>query len=201
MFEIFGKGQLTWLRKFFPFSHGIPSHDTLGRLSARLDHARFEQCFREWINELHPLTHGEVIAFDGKRMWGSYDLQDRKSALHMVSAYASEQRLCLGQLATEEKSNEITAIPKLLDTLTLEGATITIDAMGGQKGISKKIVAKRADDLLQVKNHQKGLLAQIAKVFSLTPGTEVHQTQELDHGRVEQRTCTVIEDLTLLDDD
>ncbi|MEM0939350.1 MAG: ISAs1 family transposase [Bacteroidota bacterium] len=95
----------------------------------------------------------------------------------------------------------MTAIPKLLDTLTLEGATITIDAMGGQKNISKKIVAKQADDLLQVKNHQKGFLAQIAKVFSLTLGTEVHQTQELDHGRVEQRTCTVIEELTLLDDD
>ncbi|MEM0941062.1 MAG: ISAs1 family transposase, partial [Bacteroidota bacterium] len=134
-------------------------------------------------------------------MRGSYDLQDRKSAIHMVSAYASEQRLCLGQLATEEKSNEITAIPKLLDTLMLEGATITIDAMDCQKNIAKKIVAKRADDLLQVKNHQKGHLVQIAKVFSLTPGTEVHQTQELDHGRVEQRTCTVIEDLTLLDDD
>ncbi|MEM8940407.1 MAG: ISAs1 family transposase, partial [Bacteroidota bacterium] len=89
----------------------------------------------------------------------------------------------------------------LLDTLMLEGATITIDAMGCQKNIFKKIVAKQADYILQVKNNQKGLLAQIEKVFSLTPGTDVHQTQELDHGRVEQRTCTVVEDLTLLDDD
>jgi len=128
--EEFGKGQLDWLRKFFPFKNGIPSHDTLGRLFQRLNTELFSDCFSQWVSELSESTKGELIAVDGKRLRGSYDKSSNKSALHIVSAYATSQKLCLQQIETENKSNEITAIPKLLEMLAIDGCTISIDAMG-----------------------------------------------------------------------
>ncbi|NJN27953.1 MAG: ISAs1 family transposase [Cyclobacteriaceae bacterium] len=136
--QLFGEERLDWLRKFFPYKKGIPWHGTLGRVFARLDNEQFAAYFIEWIGSLSELTKGEVVAIDGKRIRGSYDKSDGKDAIHMVSAYASEHCLCLGQVATEQKSNEITAIPKLLELINLENSTVTIDAMGCQKVISRK---------------------------------------------------------------
>lgn len=196
----FGEEKIDWLRRFFPYQHGIPWHGTLGRVFARLDSEAFGHYFIEWIDSLRGLTNGEVVAIDGKRMRGSYDKADGKSAIHMVSAYATNSHLCIGQLATAEKSNEITAIPQLLDLLTLEGATVTIDAMGCQKEISRKIMDRKADYILGVKDNQKGLLEQIEKVFNITAAASTHTQHSLGHGRMEQRTCSVISDLQFLDD-
>lgn len=198
--QLFGEEKLEWLRKFFPYENGIPWHGTLGRVFARLDNERFGAYFIEWIESLSKITKGEVIAIDGKRMRGSYDKSDGKSAIHMVSAYASEQCLCLGQMATDQKSNEITAIPKLLDLLTLQDCTITIDAMGCQKDISKQIIDGKADYILAVKENQKGLLEQIEKVFRITQPCSSHTDHELGHGREEIRKCSTITNLDFLDD-
>jgi len=198
--QTFGESKLDWLRKFFPYKNGIPWHGTLGRVFARLDNEAFGEYFIEWIDSLSTLTSGEVVAIDGKRMRGSYDKINGKEAIHMVSAYASELGLCLGQLATETKSNEITAIPKLLDLLTLEGCTITIDAMGCQRKISKKIIDKKADYILGLKENQRSLLEQVVKVFEITEPHSIDVQRDLGHGRIEKRTCSVIENLTFFDD-
>ena len=148
----FGKTKLAWLRKYYPYQHGTPSHDMLGELFARLDHTVFAQCFTEWIGSISRHTNGEVIAIDGKTICNSTDHTLNKSALHVVSAYATENRLCLGQQVFKEKSNEITAIPELLELLELKGCIITIDAMGCQKKIAQDIIKKEADYLLMVKD-------------------------------------------------
>lgn len=196
----FGDHKLDWLRKFFPFKNGSPWPSTLSRLFARLDTEQFGRYFIEWVSRLSELTGGKVVAIDGKTMRGSCDAADNKSALHMVSAFVSHQNLCLGQLATEEKSNEITAIPALLDMLTLKGCTVTIDAMGCQKEIAGKVLERKADYILQVKGNQKSLLEQIEKVFRKTSPASVDVWDDLGHGRIEQRACGVITDLAFLDD-
>lgn len=198
--EIFGKGQLEWLRKFFPFKSGIPSHDTLGRIFAGLDTDQFNDCFADWINQISSSTKGQVVAIDGKRLRGSYDKATGHPAIHMVSAYASQDSLCLGQVTTDKKSNEITAIPELLKMLSLEGCTVTIDAMGCQKSISEKILNKQADYILGVKENQKGLLEQVEKVFTITKVKDRHIANDVGHGRVETRKCSIIDDLTFFDD-
>lgn len=197
--EMFGKGQLVWLRKFFPFKNGIPSHDTLGRVFQRLDSEAFSECFSQWVNELSEHTKGELIAVDGKRLCGSFDKSANKSALHIVSAYATSQKLCLQQVKTEDKSNEITAIPKLLEMLVLDGCTVSIDAMGCQKDIAHKIIEKDGDYILGLKSNQKELLEQVKTVFSITPSTSQYEDQGIDHGRYESRKCEVITDFTFLD--
>jgi len=197
--EIFGKGQLKWLRQFFPFENGIPSHDTLGRVFANLDTEKFNECFIEWVNEISNVTKGEVVALDGKRLRGSYDKYSGKSAIHMVTAYAADNQLSLGQVATDEKSNEITAIPKLLDVLSLEGCTVTIDAMGCQKTIAQNILDKKADYILGLKENQKGLLEQVENLFIITKPASEAISNTTDHGRVERRKCTIIKDLKFLD--
>lgn len=198
--EEFGKGQLSWLRNFFPFKNGIPSHDTLGRVFSKLDTEEFSECFTEWVNELSTKASGELVAIDGKRIRGSYDRSTQQSALHIVTAYATEQRLCLQQVATDQKSNEITAIPKLLNMLSIEGCTVSIDAMGCQTKVSKNIIEKSADYVLGVKKNQKGLLEQIEKVFEITQPASIDEEQNIDHGRFEVRKCSVITDLTHFDD-
>ena len=140
--EVFGKAKLGWLRQFLPYEHGIPSHDVLGKLFARLSAKEFTNCFTNWVNSISDLTKGEVIAIDGKTICNSNDDTSSKSAIHLVSAYASENRICLGQEAVHEKSNEITAIPKLLEILTIKGCIVTIDAMGCQKKIAEDIIGK-----------------------------------------------------------
>jgi len=197
---VFGEAQIEWLRKYFPFEHGIPSQDTLGRVFAALDTDVFGKYFIEWTEGLCDLTDGDVVAFDGKTMRGSYDNQSNKSALHIVSAYAQKNRLCLGQIVTNQKSNEITAIPELLEMLSLEKATVTLDAMGCQKKIVEKIRAKNADYVIAVKNNQKELYDQIDKLFAIVKPSSEDLDYDVGHGRVEKRKCFVIDDFTFFDD-
>ncbi len=197
--ELFGKAKLTWLQQFLPYEHGIPSHDVLGKLFARLSAKEFTSCFTNWVNSISNLTVGEVVAIDGKTIRNSNDDTSSKSAIHLVSAYASENRICLGQEAVHEKSNEITAIPKLLEILTIKGCIVTIDAMGCQKKIAENITDKEADYILMVKDNQKNLRIQIEDIFKTQESHTTNTTNDFGHGRIETRTCDVIDDLSLLD--
>lgn len=194
----FGQIKLDWLRKFYPYKNGIPSHDVLGKLFARLDDKEFAKCFSSWVNSISELTEGEVVAVDGKTIRRSGDGALGKSPLHVVSAYASGNRVCLGQEAVSEKSNEITAIPELLKVLDIKGCTVTIDAMGCQKKIAKQILDNKADYILMVKDNQKELKEQVEHLFKITAA--VSDTQyDVGHGRAETRVCEVIDDLRFLD--
>ncbi len=196
----FGENQLNWLRNYFPFKDGIPSHDTLGRVFAKLDTDQFNMCFTNWINQISNLTNGEVVAIDGKRMRGSYDNANSQAAIHIVSAYAAKNNLCLGQVATDKKSNEITAIPKLLQILSIEDCTVTIDAMGCQKSIAQNILDKKAEYIFGLKENQKVLLEQVEHLFKVTVPSSEATTRNIDHGRTEIRKCTVLQDLRFLDE-
>lgn len=198
--ETFGENKLDWLRKFYPYKDGIPSHDVLGKLFKRLNPDEFTKCFINWINKISELTEGEVIAIDGKTICGSGDSGISQSAIHVVSAYASHNRVCLGQEATDLKSNEITAIPKLLDLLTIKGCVVTIDAMGCQIDIANKIIKSEADYVLAVKGNQKELFAQTKKIFSLNQSPNTDSFIDVGHGRIETRTCEAIDNLTFMDD-
>jgi predicted transposase YbfD/YdcC len=198
--SMFGRSKIVWLRQYLPYKHGIPSHDVLGKVFAALDPAQFSRCFSDWVNSMAELTGGEIIAVDGKTICGSDKKSSGKSAFHVVSAYATGNRLCLGQEAVDEKSNEITAIPALLKLLTVKGCIITIDAMGCQKSIAEAIIDKQADYVLMVKDNQKGLKEQVEKVFDLNSKTVADMTFDAGHGRIEQRICQAIDDLAFLDD-
>ena len=139
--EMFGKAKKDWFSRLLELPNGIPSHDTFGRIFARLDPVQFEECFEEWVEAVNEVTGGQVVAIDGKTLRRSHDRAADKSAIHMVSAWASANRLILGQTKVDERSNEITAIPELLSTLDVSGCTVTIDAMGCQKGIATTIIA------------------------------------------------------------
>ena len=196
--SVFGKCKLDWLRQYFPYTNGIASHDVLGKLFALIDPVEFNGCFAQWINSLSELTDGEVVAIDGKSLRGS--ATQARPALHLVSAYATQNRLCLAQQCVSEKSNEITAIPLLLDTLDIQHCVVTIDAMGCQTEIAQKILDKKADYILMVKDNQKGLKEQIKKVFAIQKPTHSHQAHDMGHGRIESRTCDVINKINFLDD-
>lgn len=198
--SLFGKAKLDWLRKFFPFKNGSPSHDVLGKVFAALDSGQFSKCFVSWVDSLTQLTAGEIIAIDGKTLCGSDDKARGKSALHVVSAFASANSLCLGQVVVDSKSNEITAIPQLLDLLTLKGCIVTVDAMGCQKSIAQAIQNKEADYVLTVKDNQKELKSQVNKLFSIAPIKGEFSSWDAGHGRFEQRKCEVINQLDFLDD-
>lgn len=200
MIQEFGNTKLEWLRKFFPYADGIPSHDVLGKLFAKLDHKEFSDCFSKWINSISSFTNGEVVAIDGKTIRKSNNRNDSKAALHVVSAYASENRLCIGQEVVDEKSNEITAIPKLLRLLEIKGCIVTIDAMGCQKQIAKDILKQKADYLLMVKGNQQGLKEQVEKLFEKGEIAETYTDVDSGHGRIETRTCQIITNLDFLDD-
>lgn len=197
---MFGRLKLPWLRQYLPYRRGIPSHDVLGKVFAALDPVQFSECFRSWVNSMAELTGGEVVAIDGKTICGSDDKGSGKSALHVVSAYASGNRLCLGQEAVAEKSNEITAIPALLNLLAVKDCIITIDAMGCQKSIAGTIIDKQADYVLMVKDNQQELKEQVEKIFAMNPKIQADIEIDFGHGRIEQRTCQTIDDLTFLDD-
>lgn len=197
--DSFGKKQLNWLRKFFPYKNGTPSHDVLGELFANIDNNVFCECFLNWLNSVLQINKGEVIAIDGKKIRGSYDTKSSKAAIHMVSAFATDNGICLGQVATDAKSNEITAIPKLLEILVIKGCTITIDAMGCQKKIVEKIIEGGANYVIAVKENQKELSTQVQKMFELQKGT-VDESIDAGHGRVETRKWTAPGDLKFFDD-
>ena len=137
-----GEAKHDWFKKFLELPNGIPSHDTFGRVLAALNPAQFKNCFLSWIKSIRTITKGEVIPIDGKTLRRSFDNKTGKSAIHMVSAWAGKNSMVLGQVKVDQKSNEITAIPELLDLIAIEGCIVTIDAMGCQKAIAKKIAMK-----------------------------------------------------------
>jgi predicted transposase YbfD/YdcC len=196
--EAFGKAKQGWFARFLKLPGGIPSHDTFGRVFAALDTAEFLSCLKEWLKALHVATAGEIIAVDGKTLAGSFDKGTGKAALHLVSAWAVRQKLILGQVATEEKSNEITAIPKLLETLELLGAIVTLDAMGCQKEIAAKIRAKGADYVLTLKdNHSKlhqtvaGYFLEVTEQNFADKAIRRMVKKEKSHGREETRDYVI----------
>ena len=200
----FGEKKLTLLRRFRPFRDGTPAHDHLGDVFATLDAQAFQRCFVAWVAALTK-TPAEVIAIDGKTLRRSYQKKGAKEPIHMVSAFAARQRLVMGQVAVAEKSNEIVAIPALLDMMAIEGAVVTIDAMGCQRAIAKKITDKKADYILALKGNQGTLLEDVELFANEQKANEFknakvsrHKTVDADHGRIETRTYTVIHDVEWL---
>jgi predicted transposase YbfD/YdcC len=200
----FGTKKLALLRRFRPFADGTPSHDHLGDIFASLDAEAFQHCFVAWVAALIGAAAG-VIAIDGKTSRRSYDKKSGKASIHMVSAFAARQRLVLGQVKVAEKSNEITAIPKLLDMLAIEAAIVTIDAMGCQREIAKKILDKKADYVLALKGNQGTLREDVELFVAEQKGRNFKDTKisrdetvDGDHGRIETRTTTVIHNVAWL---
>jgi len=167
--ELYGKTKYKWLKKFLELPNGIPSHDTIARVFAKLETEQLQQCFLKWVQSISQVTFGEIVAIDGKTLRHSYDKSSDKAAIHMVSAWATANPLVLGQVKVDEKSNEITAIPKLIKVLELSGCIITIDAMGCQKEIVKQIVAKEADYLITLKKNQAYLYERVEKIVNTLP--------------------------------
>jgi predicted transposase YbfD/YdcC len=198
--EAFGALNLDWLRKFYPYTHGTCSHDVVGKLFQKINYPQFNECFIAWAKQSYQFTNEELIAIDGKRICGSYDNHSGSLASHIVSAYMSSKEICMGQVATEEKSNEITAIPQLLDAIDIEGAIISIDAMGCQKTIAEKIISKKANYLLAVKENQKYLYDNLVDLFASKQSLDSHSTIETGHGRVEKRTASMLPSIDLVDD-
>ena len=201
---LYGEKKLDFLRRFLPYENGTPSHDQLGYLFARIDEKRFQQCFINWVTCLRQALKG-VVAIDGKTLRRSFDATGKKGAIHMVSAWCSEQNLVLGQVKVDEKSNEITAIPELLDLLQIHGAIVTIDAMGCQRDIARRIIEKKADYIFSLKGNQGTLRddvelffeEQIKVDFADTTVT-CHEAIEKSHGRIEVRKVTVCTDIEWL---
>src|SRR3954465_2435184 len=201
---LFGVKKLEFLRRFRPFRDGTPAHDHLGDILAALDAEQFQRGFVAWVAALTGMPEG-VIAIDGKTVRRSGNKRAGKAAIHMVSAFAARQRLVLGQVKVAEKSNEITAIPKLLDMLAIEGAIVTIDAMGCQRDIAQKVMDKKADYVLALKGNQ-GSLREDVELFVAEQKaagfkhTKISRDQMVDgdHGRIETRTTTVIHDVAWL---
>ncbi len=192
--EYFGRAKQAWFRAFLDLPNGIPSHDTLGRTFAMVNPEALEQAFREWVSALATLTKGEVVAIDGKTLRRSFQKAGSSAFVHMVSAWSTGNRMVLGQVKTEEKSNEITAIPRLLELLQLHGCLVTIDAMGCQKEIATKIVESNADYMLAVKDNQPTLASTITGIFDEALrepefAAGHHQTENKGHGRIEVRRC------------
>lgn len=197
--EEFGKTRYNWFKGFLELPYGIPSHDTFGRVFALVCSQHFQNCFLEWVNAVFDITGGQVIAIDGKTARRSYDKKSNKAAIHMVHAWAAANGLLLGQVKTDEKSNEITAIPELLKILDLKGCIVTIDAMGCQRKIAEDIHKKEADYVLAVKDNQKTLRDALETTFQKAKEKNFeamvyshHQSIEKEHGRVEKRTCFVL---------
>lgn len=195
--EEYGKKKRAWLETILELPNGIPSHDTFNRFFAALDPDEFETRFLKWVKSLYQSTEGEIISIDGKTIRGSRG-QGCKTATHIVSAWAEKNELILGQVKVEGKSNEITAIPRLLEVLLLKGSIVTIDAMGCQKNIAKQIVKKQADYVLSVKDNQQELLEDIKDSFSILQTNDYYEYVDYDHGRIETRKCSIITDLSLV---
>jgi predicted transposase YbfD/YdcC len=200
--EDFGHEREDWLRQFLELPEGIPSHDTFNRVLRLMDPMEFQACFLRWMQAVAEVTTGEVVAIDGKALRRSFAKGTSKRAIHMVSAWASENGVVLGQRKVDTKSNEITAIPKLLDLLALKGCIVTIDAMGCQRAIAQTIVEQEADYVLALKGNQPSLEQAVEHFFVSGPEAEVHRTAsgfaeqtEQGHGRMETRCTWISADL------
>jgi predicted transposase YbfD/YdcC len=192
--EQYGNSKEEWLKQFLELPHGIPSHDTISRVFARIDPLEFEQCFHDWVTEIAQLMPGEIISIDGKTLKHSGSKGIGKKAIHLVNAWASEQKLVLGQTKVNDKSNEITAIPELIKVLELNGCIVTIDAMGTQTQIAQLIQDAGADYCLALKGNQKYLHQDVQELFSLAESQDwrgiehdFYRTVEKGHGRTEIR--------------
>jgi predicted transposase YbfD/YdcC len=199
--EMFGKVKLDWLKTILELPNGIPSHDTFGRVFSKIDPQEFEKSFMEWVRAVYEVTQGQVIAIDGKQLRGSQASENGKKAIYMVSAWASENQIVLGQQKVDEKSNEITAIPELLKLLDIAGCIVTIDAIGTQTEIARAIIEKKGDYLLAVKENQGHLFEDIHTLFAVDKLTnfkdgpyQYAKTINKDHGRIEIRQCWAISD-------
>lgn len=190
----FSTSKEEFLKGFLELPNGIPSDDTFNRVFSAIDSSKFEQCFMNWVNSLSELTKGQVIAIDGKTIRGAGS-RGEKSPIHMVSAWACENNMVLGQVKVDEKSNEITAIPELLDLLCVKDAVITIDAMGCQEKIAEKIIDNDAQYILATKENQEGLYQDIISEFSFSSSSRTSSKLDFGHGRIETRTCSIITDL------
>ena len=205
--ELYGETHRTWLKTFLRLPKGIPSHDTFRYVFCRLNPQAFQRCFTSWIEALSQATDLKHYAIDGKTLRGTLDRKGGKAALHLVSAWATANHLTLGQVAVDHKSNEITAIPRLLEILDLSGAIVTIDAIGCQKEIARQIRDGGADYVLAVKDNQPNLLADIQQTFAdhfdrVAPDdrTAGCVTAEQGHGRREVRSYTLLTDLDKIRD-
>ena len=197
----FGRAKQAFLRRFLKLEHGIPSHDTFSRVFRYLDPEQFRACFISFMARFAEAARG-VIAIDGKTLRHSFDTASATSALHMVSAWGCEQRLVFGQLATDAKSNEITAVPKLLELLMLEGTIVTVDAMNCQRDTAQRIIGKGGDYVFALKANQETLYDDV-RLFLDDPdttGITHHTTVDGDHGRIETRTAAVSTDIAWLQD-
>lgn len=197
--ESFGNSKRDWLEKFLDLPNGIPSHDTFGRVFARIDPHQFQTGFSTWVTTLSSTLIEQVVAIDGKKLRRSHDKWKGKDAIHMVSAWATEMNLVLGQYKVDEKSNEITAIPELLRILEVSGCIITIDAMGCQTDIAKQIIEKDADYVLSLKGNQSHLhkdTQEMFQYFEKQQFTDIehdyYRTVDSQHGRLEIRECWAV---------
>jgi predicted transposase YbfD/YdcC len=205
--EEFGKAKRKWFETFLDLENGIPSHDTFRRVFGKLKPAEFQKCFLAWIEAVQESTKGEVIAIDGKALRGSFERTTNTLAIRMVSAWATRNSLVLGQVKTAEKSNEITAIPRLLNLLEIEGCTVTIDAMGCQKEITAQIIEQKGDYCISLKGNQGILHEEVREYFAWARGRDFKEITcttaeavEKDHGRIEVRRCWSVEDVAWLRD-
>jgi predicted transposase YbfD/YdcC len=199
--EEFGKSRIEWLQTFLELPNGIPSHDTFTRVFARLDVEQFQACFIRWMNAVSEVIGGQVIAVDGKVLRRSHDKRAGKAAIDMVSAWATANRLVLGQVKVDEKSNEIPAIPQLLDVLEGSGCIVTLDAMGCQTEIAEQIIERDADYVLALKENQGQLYEDVAHLFADLEDSQYQayvfdneKTVNKDHRRIEIRECWTISD-------
>lgn len=192
----FGIEEQQWLSKYGSFGYGIPSHDTINRVFSAISPDEFSACFSEWVNSLRQHFEQEVVAIDGKRICNSH--HNDNPAIHMVSAFATQNGLCLGQVATREKSNEITAIPELLSLLEVKGCIVTIDAMGCQRNIASKILNCEADYILAVKENHPALAEGIRDTTRFIAPVSTHEDLDCGHGRIETRRCLVYNNLEMI---
>lgn len=206
MIEYFGNAKREWFEKFLELSHGIPSHDTFGKVFALIDPKEFQTSFLDWVQEIAEITRGQLIAIDGKTVRRSHDRTNGKKAIHLVSAWASKNGVVLGQVKVDDKSNEITAIPELLKMLDICGCIVSIDAIGTQKEIISTILEQGGDYLLTVKQNQGTLYDQIDLAFSIDCENEFKDAPydyakkvEKSHGRIETRECWVTSDPEYID--
>src|SRR6266481_6729005 len=198
----FAEEKEPFLREFLSLDNGLPSHDTFSRVFRALEPEQFRRCFQDFMGRFAATCQG-VIAIDGKVLRRSFDTASAKSSLHMVSAWGCEQRLVLGQIATDAKSNEITAVPKLLEMLSLKGAIVTTDALNCQRGIAQQIKDQGGDYVLALKGNQ-GTLHDDVRRFLDDPQSKVvtaKPTVDADHGLIETRTATVSTDIDWLQED